>query len=123
MITGVVNSELQATLRLSLLGPEGQAREVVGVIDTGFNGFLTVPPAMAASLRLPRIGRGRAILADGTEDLCNLYAVTVIWGGSERVIEADEADTDVLLGMGLLEGCDLSVRVLSGGGVAVQPVP
>lgn len=123
MIAGTVNSDLQAMLRLSLVGPNGRQRDVEAVVDTGFNGFLTVPRTMVASLGLPRLGWGRAILADGTEDLFELYAVTVIWQGEARVVEADAAETDVLLGMGLLEGCDLSLRVMDGGLVTVQPVP
>ena len=43
MIEGVVNARLEAVLSLSLLGPAGQAREVDVVVDTGFNGYLTLP--------------------------------------------------------------------------------
>ena len=44
MIEGVVNAAYEAVIRLSLRGPSGQAREIDAVIDTGFNGFLTLPP-------------------------------------------------------------------------------
>ena len=38
MITGVVNAHFEATIRLTLRGPNGQTRKVDAVIDTGFDG-------------------------------------------------------------------------------------
>ena len=38
MITGVVTSFYQATIRLIVRGPTGQAQEIEAVIDTGFDG-------------------------------------------------------------------------------------
>ena len=45
MITGVVTSFHQATIRLIVRGPAGQAQEIEAVIDTGFDGALSLPPA------------------------------------------------------------------------------
>jgi predicted aspartyl protease len=50
MIVGVVNSDLEATLRLTVRGPNGQMRRIKAVIDTGFDGFLTLPSAIVADL-------------------------------------------------------------------------
>ena len=44
MIEGNVNVHLEAVVTLPLLGPEGQAREIDAVVDTGFNGYLILPP-------------------------------------------------------------------------------
>ena len=41
MMTGVVNDELEATLRVLVVGPNGQSQEVTVVIDTGYNGAIT----------------------------------------------------------------------------------
>lgn len=122
MITGTVNADLQAVVSLSLVGPSGHRREVEAIVDTGFNGFLTVPPAVVATLGLPRLGRGRAMLADGTEGLFDIHSVTVMWQNEGLIVEADATDTEVLIGMGLLEGCALSIHVESGGRVAAQPI-
>ena len=67
MIEGVVNAAHEAVLGLALQGPAGQTRDIEAVIDTGFTGFLTVTPALAAKLGLPFEGIGRATLADGSE--------------------------------------------------------
>jgi predicted aspartyl protease len=65
MITGTVNSNREAAIRLSIRGSDEREQEIEAVIDTGFNGFITLPPAVVAALDLPYLGRGRAILANG----------------------------------------------------------
>ena len=50
MIEGFVNANREAIVPLSLRGPEGQTREVNAVIDTGYSGALTLPPALVAEL-------------------------------------------------------------------------
>lgn len=52
MITGVVNVDCEATIRLVVRGPNGQQCEVEAVIDTGFSGFLTLPTTIITSLGL-----------------------------------------------------------------------
>lgn len=42
MIKGAVNANREARLRLTVRGLSGQEREIEAVIDTGFNGFLTL---------------------------------------------------------------------------------
>ena len=46
MIPGAVNGNLEATVRLVVRGSGGQEQEIEAVIDTGFNGFLTLSPAL-----------------------------------------------------------------------------
>lgn len=56
-------TDYQATIRLTVLGPTGQAQEIDAVIDTGFDGTLTLPSADIIALGLPWRRRGRALLA------------------------------------------------------------
>ena len=120
MITGVVNADYEAVIRLRLQGPMGQEREVDASIDTGFNSFLTLSPALVTALGLTRLSRGRVILANGREELFDIYGVTVLWDGQPRYVEADAVDTTPLVGMALLNGYDLSVQVMDGGRVVIQ---
>jgi hypothetical protein len=53
MIKGVVNSDLEATLRLIVRGPDGRTRRITAVIDCGSNGFLSLPLTMIEELDLP----------------------------------------------------------------------
>ena len=122
MIEGVVNSAYEPVIALALQGPLGQNREVEAVVDTGFNGFLTLPTALVSELGLPFVSIGRATFADGTEIAYEVYGVAVLWDDQPRDIEADGADSTPLVGMMLLEEHDLSIRVRDGGRVVIQLV-
>ena len=117
---GAVNAHLEPIIRISLSGPAGQTREIDAVVDTGFNGFLALPPMLATDLGLPLIGDGEAVLADGREAVFDVHSVTVLWDGQPRAVEAGALGGDPLVGMALMEGRDLTIQVESGGRVAIQ---
>ncbi len=119
MITGTVNSSREAAIRLSIRGSNEREQEIEAVIDTGFNGFITLPPAVVAALDLPYLGCGRAILANGGEELFDLHEATVIWDGRALSVEAEAADTDALVGTSLLCGHDLRIHMVDGGVVTI----
>ena len=120
MTTGTVNADYEAVIRLFVQGLAGSAHEVDAIIDTGFNGFLTLPPALVTALGLMRRSRGRVLLANGSEELFDIYGVTVLWNGQQRYVEADAVDTTPLVGMSLLDGYDLHIQVADGGQVVIQ---
>ena len=120
MMEGVVNAAHEAVLTLSLEGPAGETRDIAAVVDTGFTGFLTVTPALAAELGLPFEGTARATLADGSETTFPYYCVAVLWDGRTRYVEADAADTTPLVGMRLLDSHSLYVEVEDGGRVVIE---
>lgn len=120
MITGTVNTDYEAVIRLRVQGPGGHEREVDAVIDTGFNGFLTLPPLLVTALCLARLSRGRALLANGSEEVFDIYGVTVLWDGQERHVEVDGVNATPLVGMSLMAGHDLHIRVADGGHVVIQ---
>ncbi len=105
---------------LSLQGPAGQTREIEVVVDTGYNGFLTLTPGMVAELGLAHRSRGHAVLADGSRVTYQAYNATVLWDGQPRQIEADEMGGTPLVGMDMLEGHNLNIDVESGGRVLIQ---
>ena len=119
MIEGVVNAALEAVIALPVSGSAGQTQEVEAVIDTGYNGFLTLPPALVRDLGLPFVTSGRATLANGSEDVFDVYDVTVLWEGQSMSVLVDAADTTPLVGMGLLESHSLYVEVQGGGRVII----
>jgi clan AA aspartic protease len=123
MMTGVVNAHLEALVRLTVGGPGGQEQEIEAVIDTGFDGSLSLPPTLIDTLGLPWRRRGRAVLADGSESVFDIYEATLIWDGAPRRITVDAADTDPLLGMALLYNYELTVHVIEGGRVRIQALP
>ena len=119
MIRGEVNANQEAILNLQLHGPAGQMHQVEVVIDTGFNGFLILPPAVVAKLGLVPLTRGRAILANGREDVFTIYEVMVVWGDRLVAVEVGALEA-ALVGMSLLYGHELRIQVLEGGHVIVE---
>lgn len=122
MIEGVVNSAREAVVPLTVANTAGRTRPIDAVIDTGFSGFLTLPEALVSELRLPFVTRGRATLANGSEDFFDIHNAVVIWDGQPRQVLTDVADTAPLAGMSLLDGHSLFVEVEEGGRVAIQTV-
>ena len=123
MIHGTVNADREAVLRLQVSGLSGQPQEIEAVVDTGFTGFLTLPLSAIAALGLTRISRGRAILANGSEEIFDIYEAQIDWDGQTRIIEADAAEVEPLIGMSMLYGYELRVRVIDGGSVTIEALP
>lgn len=123
MIAGRVNAFCEAVVRLSVRSFSGVDHEVEAVIDTGYNGFLTLPPDLITTLRLPFRRRSSAVLGDGSTILFNVHEATISWESRVRRIPVDAAATDPLIGMRLLYGCELTVHVLEGGSVSIRVLP
>jgi predicted aspartyl protease len=73
MITGAVKSD-EARIRLKVIGGQRREQEVEAVIDTGFTGALTLPPALITRLGLRWRSVDRATLADGSTCVFQVYA-------------------------------------------------
>lgn len=123
MIIGIVNANLEATIRLIVRGAQGQEQEIEAVIDTGFTGSLTLPAALIAALGLAWRGHAQAELADGSLHLFDVYAATLLWDDQARMVEIDATDTNPLVGMDLLHGYDLRIQVVEGGRVTIEVLP
>ena len=120
MIKGAVNANLEAVVTLPLQDSSGQTREVEAVVDTGFNGYLTLPPMLMEDLELPVVGDGEAVLADGSQAAFDVYGVTVLWDGQPMYVETGAVGVDPLVGMALLEGHNLNIDIEDGGRVLIQ---
>jgi clan AA aspartic protease len=96
---------------------------VDGVIDTGFSGDLTLPPAVIGSLALTWLGREQGILADGSMDLFEVYSATVVWDGQSRPTEVQAANAQPLVGMNLLHRHSLRMDIVKGSPVEILALP
>ena len=122
MITGIVTADLEAIIRVSVRGPNGDREIIEAVIDTGFDGCLSLPPTLISRLKLPWRRRGLAMLADGSETIFDIHEGTIRWGSQSRRISVDSADTEPLIGMALLVGYELRMKVRRGGKVVIKPL-
>lgn len=123
MISGWVNAFREAIVMVPVRDPQGEARPIEAVIDTGFNGHLTLPPQLIAELGLPFRRNGRAVLGDGSAVTFDIHEAVILWNGQPRRIPVDSADTDPLLGMGLLQNHELTLQVVLGGIATIRPLP
>ena len=97
-------------------------QEIEAVIDTGFSGFLILPPAVVATLGLIPLTRGRAVLANGREDVFAIYEVTAVWDGEPLTVEVGALEA-TLVGMSLLYGQELCMHVVEEGQVSIAALP
>jgi clan AA aspartic protease len=120
MILGWVNTYREAVVRLPVRGLQDREQTVEVVIDTGFNGYLTLPPDLISALGLPFRRSGRAVLGDGSEITFDIHEAVILWDGQPRRIAVDAADTEPLLGMSLLDGHELNLQVIEGGQALIR---
>jgi len=119
MMQGVVNQSCEAILPV-VVKNNAITQLVDAVIDTGYSGFLTLPPNIIAALDLTWKGRDVATLGDGTSCIFDVYIASVIWDGEYRTIDINESETVPLIGMRLLRGYDLRIRTIEGGIVTIE---
>jgi clan AA aspartic protease len=120
MISGTVTAEFTAIIRLIVIGPSGQSDEIEALVDTGFTGFLTLPPSLTTLLGLTFQSLEDAVLADGGSIKLPVYGAKIRWDGSVRDILAMETGGDPLVGMALLEGYRLTLDAIDGGPVLIE---
>ena len=120
MITGTVTAAREAVFTLPILDANNQPQDTTVIIDTGFTGWLTLPPNVIAALGLSWRRRGRAILADGNEIQFDVFEATVIWDGQQIVVPVSETDSDPLVGMNLIYGYELFIQAVDGGAVTLK---
>jgi clan AA aspartic protease len=111
---------LQARVSIVLRLPGQPDVEIECVVDTGFEGALTLPPELIADLGLPYFTRLSANLADNTNVMTHVHLVTIMWHGVERDVAVLAIGRRPLLGTALLEDYHLSVDFYEGGSVIID---
>ena len=90
------------------------------VIDTGFEGALTLPPQAVAAFALPYLEQLPANLADDSPLLVNIHLATIRWDGREIDVAVLAMGKRPLLGTALLDGFNLNVDFEDSGAVTLQ---
>jgi clan AA aspartic protease len=122
MMTGIVTAQRNAIPPLTLFDTNSHEHAFDSVVDTGYNGTLTLPPSVISTLGLRWQRAGSAILADGRVSKFNVYRGSVLWDGQPITIRIDELDADSLVGMSLMYGYELVLPVLDGAIFTIRPI-
>lgn len=118
---GIINSHLEATLHLKVVGMNSQT-EVTAVIDTGYNGALSLSAAVIASLSLSPLASRSVTLGDASRRVLDFYETEVIWNGQTQSVAVLCVEGDPLIGTALLKDCKLEADFIAGGQVQITPI-
>lgn len=119
MMSGYVNTSREAILQIAIVGDNKKLKSIKAVIDTGFTGDLTLPKTAIDDLGFTLRGFQNVTLGDGSTQYFDMYIGSVIWDGQMRQVEIHVAETDSLIGMGLLEEYKLEMDIRPGSEVRI----
>jgi clan AA aspartic protease len=105
---------------LIVFDKSGRQHAMSGLVDTGFNGWLTLPPAIIASLGLSWHKEAYGVLAEGRSTLFNAFNAEILWDGQKKSVYVGELGSDTLIGMRLLDGFRLTMETTDGGPVQIE---
>ena len=120
MIKGVINDSLELMVVVEISNGDGAFESFEAVLDTGFGGDLTLPLDAVERLGLEYENRVPLILAGDQQLDASVYRGFVKWFGLEREIYVIAADGRSMLGMTLLAGCKVTIRVRPGGEAVIE---
>ena len=122
MIAGIVQN-LEGVVGVDVTGPGQHIQRIEAVIDTGYNGYLTLPGHYVNGLQLSFAGHRRGRLAVGTVILLEMYQAKVKWHGRQRDVLVSRTDGFPVLGMAMMEGSRLTMDIIDQGDVTIETLP
>jgi clan AA aspartic protease len=123
VIHGIVNADLEATIRLHVAGPNGQQQEVTAIIDTGYNGALSLPLSIVTALSLPPSASRIVTLGDASQRVFDFYTAHIHWERQVQRIRILCVEGSPLVGTQLLQGYKLEADFATGGVVTLTALP
>ena len=120
MIRGTVFPNRQALLAVALLDTAGQFQPFEFVLDTGFDGDLSLPAQTIQTLVAVRLSPSIIELADGSRTTAHTWEATALWDGERRTVSIMESEGDPLLGMSLLWGNHISLAAEAFGDLVIE---
>ena len=121
MIIGRVNWLLEATVHVEVQDASGNFHRIQCILDTGFDGDITLSSAVIGRLGLVATGSYPTVLANGDTVHLPVYAGIVSWHGHRISVEVMETRLESAIGMALLENSTLTVQAWDGGEVRIEP--
>lgn len=120
MIAGAVHADGDPIVPIRIRGTRGGTINLDAVVDTGFNGWLTLSAHKIAALGLRFREEGRYVLAYGSETVSRLFEAEAEWLGGWRPFLILEMEGGPLLGMAAMRGSYLGIEVMDGDRVEIR---
>lgn len=120
-MNGIVNSALEATVTITVIGPS-RRMEITAIIDTGYNGSLSLPVSVVKALGLPLLISRPVRLGDDSLKLLSFYEATTIWDEEPYDVQALCVDGDPLIGTELIRAFRMAADFVPGGDVEIAPI-
>ena len=114
--------QLEALLNIACSVEGGKRIAIEFVVDTGFEGGLTLPQQAIDALKLPFYETIKTTLANGQFFMTSSYVGTILWFGSEIQVVVLAMGSRPLLGTSLLAGNRLGVEFQENGLVVVSSI-
>ncbi|MFQ5732762.1 MAG: clan AA aspartic protease [Planctomycetaceae bacterium] len=123
MIAGTVTGDREIVIPLDVFSGHQLSVSIAAVVDTGFNGYLTLPLQTLNELEAVSAGTRRAELGDGNIVEMDVYLVNVKWRAAEREVLALRSEATPLIGMAMLWGSRVAFDAKKGGAVSIDAIP
>ena len=108
---------------VDIMDDEGRRRSVEAILDTGFAGYMTLPPESIHQLGLPSVGQRTFELANGELFEFQVYLGPVSWHGRPSDALVLQSDSVPLLGMTLLWDSRVTMDAVNDGEVTIEELP
>ncbi|MCW5313234.1 clan AA aspartic protease [Nostoc sp. KVJ3] len=92
------------------------------VMDTGFNGYLTLPVQAVSAMNLPSYSSTPIKLADGSEALSAIHLATIVWDDVEKIVLVLASGYKPLLGTAMMEEYHLEIDFEDNGLVSLEKI-
>ncbi len=122
MTSGKVNAFREARVPVKIAGPAGVLRTINFLVDTGFNGDVSLPPKLISTLGLRWLQTESVRFADDHMTREDVYLADIEWGGTTQTVHVYEMDSPPLLGTFLLLGHRIEIDMIEDGDVTIRPI-
>ncbi len=118
-----VENRLNLFLNVVVFGSDGERHWVRPLLDTGFDGGLTLPGALIDALGLEYLQETPSRLANGRIEPIATYRVSLLWRHGIEQTEVYRTEGTPLLGLDLLRDLRIEFDTVHGGEILAKPVP
>lgn len=118
---GLVNVNYEAVLRLAIAS-QGQTHHIDAAINTGYRGFLSLPPHIVNHLALPYLGETQDIFSHDAQFSAPTYQAKILWDSRYREVPVHQINTSPFVGISLLKGYNLQLQIIENGIVFLNTI-